>query len=536
MANEVVINVKVDSGDAEVSVDRVKQKFDGLRQNVRRAGLALTAFGAAGGIAIREALVAALDQERATRLLQIAISNTGRAYSAWKIGIDKVTASLKEATGVGVGEQEKALARLVTVLGRVDLALLALPAAIDVAAASGQSLEAITDDVGRALSGQTDTIRSLGIEFDKSAGFSSRLNEILKRVGGTAEETVTPMTRLSTALSDTMAAGARPLLDVLNPIAGVLASMLDNLNELNPALAGVVGSFLAVSVAVAAVAGPIALLVGTGMLAAMGAGFVAILAVLVPLLPIILGIAAAVAALVLIFQTDFLGIGTFIKDAFSGLLDFLGEFWERLKKDPAEALGFLLGSLLRFFVQLPGRLIGAVRGAMGNIITFMAEGLMALGPAFENGLREMLPRLAQAVGSFFKGLLEGVGMALPSAALAPLKATAGLLAGLLSKIPDFLRPPGFSGLLESLEGFAALQHGGVVKRPTFALLGEAGPEAVVPLNRAPALAAIGAAGGGGGVVVNFYGPVYGLSDFQHEVTRAVRNALANGGFHGLIQR
>ena len=40
-------------------------------------------------------------------------------------------------------------------------------------------------------------------------------------------------------------------------------------------------------------------------------------------------------------------------------------------------------------------------------------------------------------------------------------------------------------------GIPGFQHGGIVRRPTFALLGEAGPEAVIPLNRGlpPGLAA-----------------------------------------------
>lgn len=49
----------------------------------------------------------------------------------------------------------------------------------------------------------------------------------------------------------------------------------------------------------------------------------------------------------------------------------------------------------------------------------------------------------------------------------------------------------------------AFQRGGLVTRPSFALLGEAGPEAVIPLNRAgQALGAIGGTGMGGVTVIN----------------------------------
>ncbi len=61
-----------------------------------------------------------------------------------------------------------------------------------------------------------------------------------------------------------------------------------------------------------------------------------------------------------------------------------------------------------------------------------------------------------------------------------------------------------------------LASGGIVTSPTYALIGEAGPEAVVPL---------GAIGGGGGHTFNFYGWVADKDD----VVEAVRNALIRTG-------
>ena len=48
-----------------------------------------------------------------------------------------------------------------------------------------------------------------------------------------------------------------------------------------------------------------------------------------------------------------------------------------------------------------------------------------------------------------------------------------------------------------------MAHGGIVRRPTLALVGESGPEAVVPLSR-------GGGGLGGSVVVNVAFPENGL--------------------------
>ena len=58
-----------------------------------------------------------------------------------------------------------------------------------------------------------------------------------------------------------------------------------------------------------------------------------------------------------------------------------------------------------------------------------------------------------------------------------------------------------------------LAQGGIVTSPTVALIGEAGPEAVIPLGR----------GRGGGVTINLYGDVYGGGgqQFADEVIRAL---------------
>ena len=71
---------------------------------------------------------------------------------------------------------------------------------------------------------------------------------------------------------------------------------------------------------------------------------------------------------------------------------------------------------------------------------------------------------------------------------------------------------------------AGLGDGGIVTSPTLALIGERGPEAVVPLDR----------GGGIGppvvnVTVNVHGTVVS-TQFEEEVSRAVRDGIRRGGF------
>ena len=68
----------------------------------------------------------------------------------------------------------------------------------------------------------------------------------------------------------------------------------------------------------------------------------------------------------------------------------------------------------------------------------------------------------------------------------------------------------------------ALAGGGIVTRPTFALIGEAGPEAVIPLGR----------GGGVGstivVNVNIQGSVVSEHELDNQIHRTVNSALSAG--------
>lgn len=75
-------------------------------------------------------------------------------------------------------------------------------------------------------------------------------------------------------------------------------------------------------------------------------------------------------------------------------------------------------------------------------------------------------------------------------------------------------------------GISAFAGGGIVTRPTIGLVGEAGPEAIVPLGR----------GGGMGTVNNFHfhGAVYGVEDLKEAVVEAVRDHAISGGFSGVF--
>lgn len=95
--------------------------------------------------------------------------------------------------------------------------------------------------------------------------------------------------------------------------------------------------------------------------------------------------------------------------------------------------------------------------------------------------------------------------------------------GLADAFGNVAKAPKPSGGLPT-GGHLPLQHGGIVTRPTVALIGEAGPEAVIPLSRGR--------GGSGGMVTNLYvtipGTIVGPGGFEEVADILLRYLQKHG--------
>jgi phage-related protein len=101
--------------------------------------------------------------------------------------------------------------------------------------------------------------------------------------------------------------------------------------------------------------------------------------------------------------------------------------------------------------------------------------------------------------AFIQDLLNGLFSAVSSVTskiLAPIQS----ITGAVSSVGSMLAP-GASSLLSMVPHFAT---GGIVTSPTYALVGEAGPEAIIPLSAFAGGASLSAAGGGGGGGISIY--------------------------------
>jgi len=142
-------------------------------------------------------------------------------------------------------------------------------------------------------------------------------------------------------------------------------------------------------------------------------------------------------------------------------------------------------------------IFGAFDRALTTSVTGVIQGTTTMSQAFHNFGQSVLISIEETlIKRAFKGLEQAFDAMLDSmdaraAISAALRAIGSLFGGLGGGTPTTSGPPDLGGVSPT-----AFQSGGVVTQPTLAMIGEHGPEAVIPLDRMPGAYPLGAGGGG----------------------------------------
>lgn len=192
-------------------------------------------------------------------------------------------------------------------------------------------------------------------------------------------------------------------------------------------------------------------------------------------------------------------LGTVFEAGWSAIKGVVGAAWDGIKTLVTAGIG----KTVEFMQAIPGKYVNALSslaGIVGGIFRDAMDAgkdkVVAIGATIVDwiqGIPGKLLNLAGQFGSAGKALLQGF--------IDGMKNAAGVIEGIASNVWDTVR-----GLLNSAIGkinaaleftislpgkdiginppdIPALAKGGIVNRPTLALIGEDGPEAVVPLSR-----------------------------------------------------
>jgi len=281
-----------------------------------------------------------------------------------------------------------------------------------------------------------------------------------------------------------------------------------------------------------------------------------------PVALIILGIVAAVTAAILIWKNwdtivrvfwetwekldnwmsgHFAGTWQMIKDVVSGVIEFWSEiikgFVALFKGDTDGAIEHFKGAW------------DALKGVFSTFFGFVwnkFDELMTklLGDKWDK-FKEIIGNVVEAVKGYFSGLVEALGgmwdvivgiftgdtdliisgfKAIVNGVVEMINSIVRLANTISFDLPDWLGGGSFGFNLPEIPRLA---EGGIVRSPTLAMIGESGPEAVVPLGQ-------GGGGMGANITINIMGATYGFDDFENKVAEAIKDGVRRGGFQRII--
>jgi hypothetical protein len=423
-------------------IEKAKKEFaqlDGAAAKTKfafkKALLPATAAVGALGAALFDAGKGAIEDAAAQELLTKALRNNTSATDAQIAANEDWISTQGKLLGVTDDELRPAISVLSRQTGDLAKAQQGAALAMDIAAATGKPLSAVTDALAKAYGGNTKALAKLdpklkGLIKDglDAEGAMSVLADTFGGSASTKANTAAgQFQRLQVSLAETKESIGAALLPAVNAILPYLTKF-GNWASDNTAL------FLTIAGVIGGIAGAVLLVNGaiaawtaiTTAATAVQLAFNAVLA-LNPITLIVLGIGLLIAALAAAY---------FKFEGFRNLVD----------------------GVFKFLGKAVGLWVDGVKLYFG------------------------------AVYSIFKTLFNSIASLWNN--------TIGKLS---FKFPSFV--PGLGGKGFDVPNIPMLAEGGIVNKATLAVIGEAGPEAVVPLSRAGEFGM----GGGGNVTIHVNG-------------------------------
>lgn len=197
-----------DVGD---SAETTEKKFGGMGKGVAGAFAAIAATQVVGFL--RDAAVAAAEDQRAQADLALALQNTVKATDDQIFAVEEYITKTSLATGVSDDELRPALESLTRATGDLDEAQSLLAIAMDIAAATGKPLQTVIDAMGKAINNNSiGALGRLGLKVKDASGefltFDEVMQEAQRTMGGAMETAASTgagsMARLQVAISEAM--------------------------------------------------------------------------------------------------------------------------------------------------------------------------------------------------------------------------------------------------------------------------------------------------------------------------------------------
>lgn len=428
--------------------------------------------------------------------------------------------------------------------GNMPLALQALQAAMGLSVARSVSLESAMQMLLPTFAGGGRAVKALGINIDDHASTQEAFAAVVRNTAGELEAfgktASTQGLILKANLGDTLENMGQPLSGVLSGFQKLVNPMLAVANSSGisqPLMQGFGVSLAAVSTYIAAGQMPALLSKLAGAIGLVGVGTEITLGTIIATTAAFLGwviVIGLIVGAIILLATHWKEVWAFIKQAtldavsyISGVLQSMVDAWAHLP----ELIGYVLGVLV-VVVKNAINAIGTfltttVPAIIANLVRWFAE----LPGQIIAGFAAIPSRLAQIfndAASTIKGIISGIISYIASAPGSIVDFGKGALnnmVGVLNRaIVSFNSVTSKVGI--SLPTIPAFADGGIVTGPTIGLIGEAGPEAIIPLSQA---GKFGMGGGGANITINFQGDLYSTREaaevFANDVAFLIKNQL-----------
>lgn len=243
----------------DADFDELKRGVKGAENEVQSFGDKMGKFGKMAGVAFAAASAAALGyaavllkdgvqsaiaDEQAQAKLATTLQNVTGATDAQIAAVEQQILKTSLLTGKTDEELRPSFERLVRATKDSDAALKLQSVAIDVAAGSGKSLEAVTNAMARAAEGNTTALGKLGIGLTSAQLKTMSMDEITKQLANTfggqaavqADTFAGKMARLKVAFDEGKETVGSFVLDAITPMIDTVV------NTVIPAVASFVES------------------------------------------------------------------------------------------------------------------------------------------------------------------------------------------------------------------------------------------------------------------------------------------------------
>jgi Flp pilus assembly pilin Flp len=529
--------------------DVLNQASDGL-DKVGESGMSmgakLQAGGAAiGGIGLALSALGSKDAQ-AQAQLKSSITATGASWDTYSGQVDDVIHHM-ENFGRGAADTQNALQTLTTATGSPTKAIQSMGLVANLAAAQHTSLANAGKLVARIYGGSgSRTLKQYGIQMTSlhptTQQLDAAITQLSNKLQGQAAASVTSfgghIAVLKNKIGDMAAQVGQklgPVMTALGPTLMVAGTAME-IVKARQAAAAVATTEETVATEGQTVAQKIAAVAAKGwaaaqwlLNAAMDANpFVLVAALIVALIAVIILAYKHSQTFRDIVHKAFSDVGAIAKKVFTAIatvigvtFNFIRDHWKlilAILTGPIGAAAIFILSHLQTIRQIFSNVWGAIRSGVQTA-------LGGIRNAITSSLTWISSHVAKMVGWFtgipgklsgaFGGMFDGIAAAFRAAIDVVINAWDSLS----FHVPSVsILGHKFGGQTISLPHINPLASGGIVRSPTLALVGERGPEAVVPLSRG---------GGFGNTYHVTTGPM--TVDGARELDRVLRNLHSQTG-------